>query len=117
MAEDEVAGQVSRDREAIEAIVGHRISGPWPVEALPVGTRVRVIKADDWDGPWQSVFEGTIDATITPTAPSNAHARPTELEYSVAFDEPQFSTDGLGPYRKAVIWDRYLIPLSDLPAH
>lgn len=39
---------------------------------------------------------------------SRGVARPGEREYSVTFDEPQFDADGDGPYRKAVIWDRYL---------
>jgi hypothetical protein len=28
--------------------------------------------------------------------------------YSVRFDESQFDADGDSPYRKAVIWERYL---------
>jgi hypothetical protein len=36
------------------------------------------------------------------------HARPGELAYWVDFDEPQLDHEGNGPYRKALIWDRYL---------
>lgn len=115
MPNDGADSQVGRDRAAIEAIVGHPVTGPWPAGAMAAGTRVRVIRAGDWDGPWCQEFEGTIDATFTPAAPPNPHARTNELEYSVAFDGPQYTTDGLGPYRKAVIWDRYLLALPSQP--
>jgi hypothetical protein len=99
---------VGRDRAAIEAIAGHSMVGDWPDEAMPAGTRVRVVKDDRWDGPWQQVFTGTVDETITPRQVENRHAQPGELEYSIQFDEPQMDTTDLGPYRKAVIWARYL---------
>jgi hypothetical protein len=38
-------------------------------------------------------------------------AREGELAYWVVFDDPQYDSDGDGPYRKALIWDRYLRPL------
>jgi hypothetical protein len=98
-----------RDRAAIEAIVGHAMAGQWPAGAMPPETRVRVIKAEDWDGPWQRVFTGTIDQTISPQPVGED--RPGELEYSVRFDEPQMDWSEDGPYRNAVIWARYLEPL------
>lgn len=33
-------------------------------------------------------------------------------EYMVVFDEPQLDADGDGPYRAAVIWEKYLQPLG-----
>jgi hypothetical protein len=101
---------VRRDRAAIEAIVEHAMAGEWKAGAMPPGTRVRVIKSEEWDGPWRRVFTGTIDETISPhlVAPGG---RPGELEYSVRFDEPQMDWSEDGPYRKAVIWARYLEPL------
>lgn len=48
---------------------------------------------------------------ITPRLVANRHAHPGELEYSVQFDEPQMDKTDLGPYRKAVIWARYLEPI------
>lgn len=98
-----------RDRAAIEAIVAHAMVGEWPAGAMSLGTRVRVIKAEDWDGPWRQVFTGTIDETISPQL--LGEGRPGELEYSVRFDEPQMDWSEDGPYRKAVIWARYLEPL------
>jgi hypothetical protein len=73
-----------------------------------VGTRVRVIKSETWDGPWRQVFTGTVDETITPALVEGRSARPGELEDSVLFDEPQMGMSEDGPYRKAVIRDRYL---------
>jgi hypothetical protein len=35
-------------------------------------------------------------------------ARQSELAYWVVFDEPQWDSAGDGPYRKALIWDRYI---------
>jgi hypothetical protein len=102
---------VERHRAAIEAIVGHSMVGDWPDEALPNDTRVHVIKSKTWDGPWRQVFTGTVDETITPRLVGHKHAERGELEYSVLFDEAQMDTTGLGPYRKAVIWARYLEPI------
>lgn len=100
-----------RDRAAIAAIMGRSMGGDWPDQAMPPGTRVRVIKDVAWDGPWRHVFTGTIDATIVPYPVENARAHPGELQYSVRFDGPQMDVTDLGPYRKAVIWARYLEPL------
>jgi len=33
---------------------------------------------------------------------------PGELAYWVRFDEPQYDADSTDPYRKALIWARYL---------
>lgn len=98
-----------RDRRALEAIIGRGVHhDEWPVDALPPGTRVRVIQDQEWGGPWRDVFLGTIDRTLPPQLVSNLVARSGEREYSVIFDEPQVDAGGDGPYRKAVIWDRYL---------
>jgi hypothetical protein len=102
---------VPRHRAATEAIVGHSMLGDWPAEAMSKGTRVRVIKAKTWDGPWRNVFTGIVDETITPRLVENKHADSGELEYSVLFDQPQMDVTDLGPYREAVIWARYLEPI------
>jgi hypothetical protein len=99
-ADDEVA----QDRRALEAIVGRSLSDDeWPVDAMPPGTRVRVVKDQAWDGPWRNVFVGTVDTTVAPQLVQSAVAVRGERQYSVTFDEPQFDADGDGPYRKAVI--------------
>jgi hypothetical protein len=54
------------------------------------------------------VFTGIVDATLPPRVVRNRLALAGELEYSVTFDQPQFDASGDGPYRKAVIWARYL---------
>ena len=100
------------DRRALEAIIGRGLDNDeWPADALPAGTRVRVIHDQEWGGPWRAVFLGTIDRTMPPQLVNNRVANAGEREYSVAFDEPQLDASGDGPYRKAVIWDRYLEPL------
>ncbi|TWE13331.1 hypothetical protein BKA23_2160 [Rudaeicoccus suwonensis] len=80
----------------------------WPSGAMQPGTRVRVVQDRSWDGRWASEFDGTIDATIVPLLVRNPLAQPDEREYSVVFDTPQRDAGGHGPYRKAVIWERYL---------
>jgi len=87
-----------------------------PEEALAVGSRVRVVRDPEWDGPWRDEFLGTIDGHRAPEPVSHPHAQPGELEYWVAFDTPQYDGDGDGPYRKALIWDRYLRPEPPAPA-
>lgn len=106
---DELDDRSRADRRAIEAIIGRSFEDDeWPTDAMPSGTRVRVVQDDDWAGPWAEVFLGTVDATVPPQVVRNPKARPGELEYSVAFDHPQLDASGDGPYRKAVIWARYL---------
>ena len=104
----------SRPREIVPRSkrLWHPLDGEWPAGAMPVGTRVRVIKDEACDGPWREVFTGTIDDTITPQHVAHPMVHPGELEYSVRFDEPQMDCSEDGPYRKAVIWARYLQPTS-----
>ncbi|MEU6240792.1 ferrous iron transport protein A [Streptomyces sp. NPDC047024] len=88
-------------------------SGPvpadWPEGAWPPGTRVRVIKDPDWDGPYPVEFYGTVVATQVPFPVRNGRGREGELVYMVRFDEPQHDSDGLGPYRGGEVWGRYLV--------
>jgi hypothetical protein len=105
--------QALQDRRALEALTGRAFGDDqWPADAMPPGTRVLVIKDPAWDGPWRDEFTGTVDVTVVPYRVQNAAARPGELEYSVSFDEPQVDASGDGPYRKAVIWERYLRRVS-----
>lgn len=102
----DLAGKL--DREALDHVLGRRLVQEWPANALVLGSRVRVLRDAAWDGPWQREFLGTIDDLGVPEPVRHARARPGELEYWVRFDEPQFDSCGDGPYRKALIWDRYL---------
>ncbi|MEU5152373.1 MULTISPECIES: ferrous iron transport protein A [Streptomyces] len=96
------------DRQAIEHILGRPLSQAWPAGALAPGSRVTVVRDQDWDGPWQVEFLGTIDAMGAPEPNTHAQALRGELLYWVTFDESQYDCDGAGPYRKAQIWGRYL---------
>ncbi len=101
--------QDKADRRALAAVLGYSVDDePWPPNAWPPGTRVRVIHDLEWDGPWRDEFDGTIDTTRPPQVVQNKAARPRELAYFVTFDAPQYDASGDGPYRKAQIWDRYL---------
>lgn len=55
---------------------------------------------------------GAVDASFVPAPIANARALPGELEYLVAFDEPQYDSEGFGPFSKAVVWARYLLPID-----
>ncbi|MFE5484132.1 ferrous iron transport protein A [Streptomyces sp. NPDC056527] len=96
------------DRQAIENILGSRLSQAWPAGALAPGARVTVVRDSGWDGPWQVEFPGTIDAMGAPVPNEHAQALSGELLYWVIFDAPQYDSDGDGPYRKARVWGRYL---------
>ena len=100
--------QESADRRAIEAVLGRSLDDEWPASSMKPGARVRIIQDSAWAGPWREVFIGTIDATFPPQPVQNENALSGELRYSVRFDESQFDAHGDGPYRKAVIWERYL---------
>jgi hypothetical protein len=99
------------DRTAVEHVTGHPLPDAWPAAAMPVGTRVQVVKDANWDGPWAREFDGVIDALGAPEPVRHKLARPGELAYWVRFDGPQLDSAGDGPYRKAQIWDRYLRPI------
>lgn len=97
-----------RDRRAVEHVLGRPLDVAWPAGALAVGTRVRVVQDEAWAGPWQQEFLGTVSPTGAPEPVRSTSARDGELAYWVAFDEPQRDSDGDGPYRKALVWGRYL---------
>ncbi len=84
----------------------------WPEGAIAPGSHVRVIRDANWNGPWAQEFIGIVDGALIPRRVVNAHAKPGELSYLIAFAESQFDSSGDGPYRKAVIWARYLVPLE-----
>ncbi|MFF1837412.1 ferrous iron transport protein A [Streptomyces sp. NPDC058231] len=96
------------DRQAIEHILWRPLRQTWPTGALAPGSRVTVVRAQDWDGPWQVEFAGTIDAMGAPEPNEHAQALDGELLYWVTFDTSQYDSGGDGPYRKAQIWGRYL---------
>ncbi|MFC1408625.1 ferrous iron transport protein A [Streptacidiphilus sp. N1-12] len=98
----------ARDREAVEHILGHPLDQEWSVDVWAPGSRVRVLRDAEWDGPWQREFLGTIDGRGASEPVRHPHAHSGELAYWVSFDEPQYDAAGDGPYRKAQIWDRYL---------
>ena len=99
------------DRPAVGPVPGRTVPDAWPATALPAGTRVRVIKDNDWNGPWMREFFGVIDVAPAPEPVRHPLTRPGELAYWVTFEEPQLDGDGAGPYRKALIWGRYLQPV------
>jgi hypothetical protein len=96
------------DRRAAEVVLGRSLSDTWPAGALVAGTRVRVVRDRTWDGPWKREFLGVIDAMGAPEPAQHASADLGEFVYWVTFDNPQYDSDGDGPYRKAQVWGRYL---------
>ncbi|MER7825768.1 ferrous iron transport protein A [Streptomyces sp. NPDC096097] len=98
------------DRAAVEQLMGRPLPQDRPSDALPAGSRVVVVRDPHWDGPWRNEFLGTIDDMGAPEPVEHPHARAGELAYWVTFDESQYDGNGEGPYRKALIWDRYLRP-------
>ncbi|MER7731997.1 ferrous iron transport protein A [Streptomyces erythrochromogenes] len=115
MTDDSLPSRTATDdaRRAVEHVLGRPLARSWPSDALPPGSRVTVVRDPDWDGPWQVEFRGTIDAMGAPEPNEHAQALGGELLYWVAFDDPQYDSDGQGPYRKARIWGRYLRPEPD----
>lgn len=102
-----------RDRRAVETIIGVALPRAWPRGAWPAGTRVRVVHDRAWHGPWLQEFSGTVSAMAAPVPIRIPRAEAGELEYWVEFDQPQRDADGDGPYRKALIWARYLVADED----
>ena len=96
------------DRAVVEQIRREALPAIWPAGARQAGAAVRVIQDADWGGPWRRVFTGVISAMAAPEPVVNRTAGAGELAYWIDFDEPQLDVDDDGPYRKALIWDRYL---------
>ncbi|MGX4735620.1 ferrous iron transport protein A [Kitasatospora griseola] len=99
-----------RDRTAFEQLTDRPLDRRRPARALVPGARVTVVRSTEWDGPWQVEFEGTVDDLAAPEPVDHPRAREGESAYWVRFDAPQYDADGDGPYRKALIWERYLRP-------
>jgi hypothetical protein len=80
--------------------------------------RVKVVQDPEWRGPWRQEFLGTIAGPKVPVRVIDLAAMPEVnvpdadrgpmREFHVQFDEPQQDCDGAGPYRAAVIWEKYL---------
>ena len=81
---------------------------------------VKVVQDPEAAGPWRQEFFGTIVGPDVPARVLDLAAmsevnvseadRGPMREFHVHFDEPQQDCDGLGPYRAAVIWEKYLRP-------
>jgi hypothetical protein len=113
-AEDPPDDKRSADRAALEHVLGRPLgSPPWPADGYPPGTPVLVGADSTGHHAWATPFTGVIDDLDVPTTIANPRALPDEREYWVQFDGPQFDADGSGPYRKALIWERYIHPIAD----
>ena len=86
-------------------------------DSVAPGTRVRVVRDPHWNGPWPAEPAGTIgppspvrtlDLAAMPEVNIPDSDRGPMREFYVAFDEPQLDGDGHGPYRAAVVWEKYL---------
>jgi hypothetical protein len=80
---------------------------------LRVGQRVKVRRdQDDGPGPWPAEPTGVVRRH--PDAATGEVSVPTETllgryrTYWIAFDVPQFDTDGAGPYSVSEVLDKYL---------
>jgi len=100
------------DRLAIDNIRGYPLNDHWPDNAIAAGARVKVLRDPVWDGPLRQEFLGVVSSRAAPEAVESPIAHLGELAYWVTFDEPQFDSSGDGPYRKALIWARYLQPVG-----
>ncbi|AZI59303.1 ferrous iron transport protein A [Nakamurella antarctica] len=115
---DKTRSKTLADRAALEQILGHSLADRlWPSEAMALGTPVRVIQDPEWGGPWAREFFGVIDDTAPPELIASPKAQPGEFTYFVRFNEPELDRDGDGPYRKAMIWGRYLLQVGTRRDH
>jgi hypothetical protein len=91
---------------------------------IQIGQRVRVIRDPDWPGPWPQEPLGVVEPimgaafeTVDLTSPAFRvpdSDRRLMREYLIRFDEPQLDSSGDGPYRAAVIWEKYVVPEGDI---
>lgn len=90
-------------------------------EQVAAGTRVRVVRDPEWDGPWPSeptgeiaegfdVPFGVIDLSQRRDINVPDSDRCIMRTFMVRFDEPAEDGSGLGPYLIAKVWEKYLRP-------
>lgn len=77
-------------------------------QAIEPGTRVRVIRDPEWEGPWPSEPTGIVEPILGEPFRMVQYLEEPMREYMVAFEEPARDADGDGPYSAAVIWAKYL---------
>lgn len=88
------------------------------------GTRVKVVRDPDWDGPWPTEPTGVIADGFEAPLDVIDLARERDVNvpetdrvmmrtFMVRFDEPVRDGDGCGPYYMAEVWEKHLRLLNE----
>lgn len=83
----------------------HEQGGDIDRPELVLGSRVRVIKDPDWNGPCPDEPSGRLESPEAGKVFLTTESRWGKVrQFKVRFDSPQRDADGQGPYVSAVIW-------------
>lgn len=95
-----------------EDVFGRRSPSPRPDDSagLGIGALVRVVGIDRGGEQWADEPIGVI------VAAGGAQLGGTQRAWNVAFDEPAYTTDGRGPFERATVLSRQLVPVEPAAA-
>jgi len=92
-------------------VFGRRSPSPRPDEAgLGIGALVQVVDTDRGGERWADEPIGVI------VAPGGVQLGGTQRTWTVAFDEPAYTQDGRGPFERATVLGRQLVPVEPAAA-
>lgn len=91
---------------------GRRAPSPHPDEpgGLGIGALVQVVDAERGGEQWDGEPIGVI------VAPGGVQLGGTQRTWTVAFDEPVYTKDGRGPFERATVLGRQLVPVEPAAA-
>lgn len=92
-----------------DGVFGRRRSpSPRPDDApgLGIGALVQVIDTDRGGEQWADEPIGVV------VAPGGSQIGGTPRTWTVAFDEPAYTKDGRGPFERATVLSRQLVPVT-----
>ncbi|GGK89963.1 hypothetical protein JOE58_000756 [Curtobacterium luteum] len=87
---------------------GRRSPSPRPDDraGLGIGALVQVVDPGQGGEHWADEPIGVI------VAPGASQLGGTQRTWTVAFDEPAYTTDGRGPFERATVLSRQLVPVE-----
>ncbi len=87
---------------------GRRSPSPRPDDrgGLGIGALVQVVDTEQGGERWADEPIGVV------VAPGTSQLGGTQRTWVVVFDEPAYTTDGRGPYERATVLSRQLVPVE-----
>lgn len=102
------AGRAQRRARYGGRVFGRRSPSPRPDDSagLGIGALVRVVALDHGGEQWADEPIGVV------VAPGGVQIGGLQRTWTVAFDEPAYTQDGRGPFERATVLGRQLVPVE-----